>query len=98
MEESFRWQPATAAQRSALNSKADILFFGGSAGSLKTETMLMDAAQERDNPNLRAIIFRSSFTELTDIVDKTRRLYKPLGAVFVGSPKWTWTFRSGATV
>jgi hypothetical protein len=97
-EPSHRWMPATAAQKSALDSKADILLFGGSAGSLKTETMLMDAVQEYENPNLRAIVFRSSFVEMTDLVDKTRRLYTPLGGEFVGSPKWTWSFPSGATV
>jgi hypothetical protein len=32
------------------------------------------------NPNLRAIIFRSQFTQMTDIVDKTFRLYNPIGA------------------
>src|ERR1700683_4070397 len=97
-ESPYRWRPATAAQRDALDSQADILLFGGSAGSLKTETMLMDAVQEYLNPNLRAIVFRSSFTEMTDIVDKTRKLSHPLGGVFVGSPKWTWTFPSGATI
>ena len=94
----YRWMPATAAQQAALDSEADILLFGGSAGSLKTETMLMDAVQEHENPNLRAIVFRSSFVEMTDIIDKTRRLYAPLGGVFVGSPEWTWSFPSGATI
>jgi hypothetical protein len=95
---SLGWMPATAAQKAALDSEADILFFGGSAGSLKTETMLMDAVQEFENPNLRAIIFRSSFVEMTDLIDKTRRLYVPLGGHFVGSPKWTWSFPSGASI
>jgi hypothetical protein len=94
----YQWMPATPAQRAALDSEADILFFGGSAGSLKTETMLMDAVQEYENPNLRAIVFRSSFVEMTDIIDKTRRLYAPLGGVFTGSPKWTWRFPSGSTI
>lgn len=98
MSERYRWHPATAAQQAALDSEADILFFGGSAGSLKTETMLMDAVQEHENPHLRGIIFRSSFSEMTDIIDKTRRLYTPLGGVFVGQPKYKWTFPSGATI
>jgi len=34
------------------------------------------------NPNLRAIIFRQQFTQMTDIVDKTHKLYKPMGANF----------------
>src|SRR5215469_666451 len=80
------WSPKTAAQKAALESSADILFFGGAAGSLKTETMLVDAAQECGNPNLRAIIFRQQFTQMTDIVDKTHKLYKPMGANFVGAP------------
>ncbi len=98
MRNSYRWHPATAAQQAALDSEADILFFGGSAGSLKTETMLMDAVQEYENPNLRAIIFRATFSEMTDIIDKTRRLYTPLGGVFVGPPRYKWTFPSGATI
>src|SRR5215472_17542425 len=35
---------------------------------------------------------------MTDIVDKTLRLYKPMGANFVGAPSWTWTFPSGAKI
>ena len=94
----YRWRPATPAATRRARFQADILLFGGSAGSLKTETMLMDAVQEYENPNLRAIVFRSSFVEMTDIIDKTRRLYAPMGGVFVGSPKWTWSFPSGATI
>ena len=41
------WSAKTAAQKAALESSADILFFGGAAGSLKTETMLVDAAFTR---------------------------------------------------
>jgi len=92
------WTPKTAAQKAAIESAADILLFGGSAGSLKTETMLVDAARESNNPNLRAIIFRQQLTEMSDIKDKTWRLYTSMGANFVGSPTWTWTFPSGATI
>src|SRR5579872_3671490 len=92
------WQPQTAAQLAAIESRADILFFGGAAGSLKTETMLFDAAVERHNPNLRAIIFRESFVQMQDIMEKTTRLYSPWGAVFKGNPFNTWHFPSGATV
>ena len=98
IDERYRWQPKTAAQKAALDSRADILFFGGSIGSLKTATLLMDAAQEYRNPKLRGIIFRSSYQEMTDLVDKTREMYPPLGGEFVGSPHWTWTFKSGAKI
>jgi hypothetical protein len=92
------WSAKTAAQKAALDSPADILFFGGAAGSLKTETMLVDAARESGNPNLRAIIFRQQFTQMTDIVDKTLRLYNAMCANYVGPPSWTWTFPSGAKI
>jgi hypothetical protein len=92
------WSPKTSAQKAALESSADILFFGGAAGSLKTETMLVDAARESNNPNLRAIIFRQQFTQMTDIIDKTFRLYSSMGAKYVGAPAWTWTFPSGAKI
>lgn len=94
----YSWQPKTEAQRAALDSRADILFFGGSIGSLKTATLLMDASQEYENPKLRGIIFRSSYQEMTDLVDKTREMYPPLGGEFVGPPQWTWTFKSGAKI
>jgi hypothetical protein len=44
------------------------------------------------------IIFRQQFTQMTDIVDKTHKLYKAMGANYVGPPSWTWTFPSGAKV
>lgn len=94
----YSWRPKSVAQKAALDSPADILFYGGSVGSLKTETMLIDAVSEHQNPNLRAIIFRSSFSEMTDIVDKTRTLYTPLGGHYVGNPRWEWTFPSGAII
>lgn len=93
----FTWRPATSAQKSALDSKADILLFGGSAGSLKTETLLIDAVSEYQNPNLNAIIFRASFVEMTDLIRKTRRLYKPLGGKYNGADH-VWTFPSGAII
>ena len=97
-DDRYRWQPGSPAQKAALDSQADILFFGGAAGSLKTATMLMDAVQEYENPHLRAIIFRSSYSEMTDILDKTNSMYPPLGGTYVGSPKYTWTFKSGAKI
>src|ERR1700753_4034739 len=93
----YSWRPATEAQKAAIDSEAQLVLFGGSAGSLKTETLLTDAAQEVENPNLNAIIFRSSFTQMTDIVRKTRRLYTPLGGVYNGS-NHAWTFPSGAVI
>ena len=91
------WSPKSSAQKAALESKADILLFGGAAGSLKTETLLVDAARETNNRNLRAIIFRQELTQLTDIEYKSQRLYKFMGAEYSSSTR-TWTFPSGAAI
>lgn len=97
MSKRYSWHPETSAQEAALDSEAELLFFGGSAGSLKTETILMDAAQEISNPNLNAMVFRSSYVEMKDIIRKCRRLYTPLGGKYNGST-YTWVFPSGATI
>ncbi len=90
--------PKLQPKKPCCNHQPDILFFGGAAGSLKTETMLVDAARESGNPNLRAIIFRQSFPQMSDIIEKTQRLYGSMGARFVGQPAWTWTFPSGGKI
>lgn len=88
-------------QQDVLDSEAEMLCFAGSAGSLKTETLIMDAVQEFENPNLRALIFRESHPQLLDIVDKTMKLYRDGISPYKGKyneQKKTWTFPSGATI
>lgn len=63
-------------QLEALNSEADLLCYGGAAGGGKTEYLLVDAAAEFRNTNLRAILFRESFPQLRDIIRKAYRIYK----------------------
>ena len=92
------WEPASVAQRTALECEADIILYGGQAGTYKSETLLVRAAVEVDNPNYNAIIFRQSFPELRDLVKKSIRLYKMLGGKFTKGSPLCWTFPSGATI
>jgi hypothetical protein len=71
-----QWKPETKPQLWALNSDADLLCYGGAAGGGKTEFLLVDAAAEFRNNNLRAILFRESFPQLRDIIRKAYRIYK----------------------
>jgi len=92
------WSPRSAAQAAALSCPAQMLLFGGAAGSLKSETMLIDAVLERDNPRLRAILFRRSFPELEkSLIRRSRELYPGFGAVY-NEQKKRWRFPSGALV
>ncbi|HVA62754.1 MAG TPA: terminase family protein [Terriglobales bacterium] len=93
------WTPKSSAQQEALRCHgADILLFGGAAGSLKSETMLVDAVQEHDRRGLRALLLRRSFPELEkSLIRRSRDLYGSMGAVY-NDQKKRWTFPSGAMV
>ncbi|MGH9487069.1 MAG: terminase large subunit domain-containing protein [Terriglobales bacterium] len=94
----MNWQPRSWAQAEALLSPADILLFGGAAGSLKSETLLMDAAAERDHSALRAVLFRRSFPELEkSLIRRSRELYAAMDGTY-NEQKKHWAFPSGATV
>ncbi len=92
------WQPRSYAQEQALLCPADILLFGGAAGSLKSETMLMDAVQEHRRPGLRAILLRRSYPELEkSLIRRSRELYPAYGGVF-NEQKRRWTFPAGGAI
>lgn len=92
------WQPRSSAQSEALDCAADILLFGGAAGSLKSETLLLDAIREVTHPGLRAVLFRRSYPELEkSLIRRSRELYPALDGIY-NEQKRRWTFPSGATV
>ncbi len=92
------WKPQSNAQKLALESSADILLFGGAAGSLKSETMLIDAVREFENRGLRAILFRRSYPELEkSLIRRSRELYPDFGGRY-NEQKKIWKFPSGASV
>jgi hypothetical protein len=74
----------------------DFVLFGGAAGSLKTETILVDAAQEYQNPRLHALIVRKTFKEIElDMESKSHRIYPQMGATYNTSKRrWEWPWGS----
>ncbi|MGH9520302.1 MAG: terminase large subunit domain-containing protein [Terriglobales bacterium] len=75
-----------------------MLLFGGAAGSLKSETLLVDAALERDRAKFRGVLFRRSYPELDkSLIRRSRELYPSWGANY-NETRRRWTFPSGATV
>jgi hypothetical protein len=63
-----------------------------------SETMLVDAILERDNPNLRAILFRKTFPELDkSLIRRSHELYAAMGAKY-NDQKHAWRFPSGGIV
>jgi len=89
------WWPINAAQQAAINSKAELLLFGGQSGGGKTQFLAADAMQECKNPRLRALLIRTTLEEQQELEDIQQRMYEPKGA------RWKdnrWRFPSGATI
>jgi hypothetical protein len=60
-------------------------FYGGGAGSGKSEVLLMYGISNRwhENPNFKQLFMRRTFPELrNEIVPRARELFRPLGARF----------------
>lgn len=62
-----------------------------------TDGLLMGAIRFRDNPNMRAILFRKTFPMLAKIIDRSRAIYPHLGGRYNES-KHIWRFPAGGFV
>lgn len=102
MVEEVLWEP-TPKQTEFLACDDFEVLFGGSAGGGKSESLLIDALclqhNGPGNPNHRAVLFRRSFPELRDLIDRSRELYPQIvdGAKYNQTEK-IWAFPSGAKV
>ncbi len=91
------WWPINAAQQAARNSHAELLDYGGASGGGKTQLLVADAADEKDNPALRALLIRRQRTDMPELKDIMHKIYKPLGARHSRGDH-AWLFPSGAEV
>lgn len=96
------WSP-TGKQREFLGASYDEVLYGGSAGGGKTDAMLIDMLGLGQNAlnwsRYRAILFRRTFPELSELVDRSRDIYPAIfpGANYVAS-EHEWRFPSGAKI
>jgi len=87
-------QPQVGPQTRFLQSKADILIFGGAAGGGKTYALLLEPLFHRRNPLYAAVIFRRTFGQVTNpggLWDTAREIYPFTGArgsLHAGGFKW----------
>ncbi len=86
-----RFRPASKAQEAWLNSKAELMLGGGSVGSLKTSTALIDGSVEYDNSNLHTIMFRKTLAEHAEALRISREWFANTGATLAENGSHTRT-------
>lgn len=96
------WQP-TGKQTEFLAAPEDEVLYGGAAGGGKSDALVIDALGLQQGAiewaGYRAIIFRRTFPELRELIDRTRAIYPVAvpGCTYSESNR-EWTFPSGAKV
>lgn len=93
--------PQPGPQTMFLQSNADVVFYGGSAGGGKTFALLLDPLYNINNPQFGSVIFRRTTKQITkqgSLWDTASDLYLPLGGVPLQSPHHHFTFNSGAKI
>jgi phage terminase large subunit-like protein len=92
--------PQPGKQELFLASDADVVFYGGGAGSGKTWGLLWDPIQFTQYPGFGATIFRRTFAEIDaqgGLWEESTELYPHFGAV-PNQGRHMWVFPSGATI
>ena len=80
VEPKFPFEEASQAQKDWLHSKAELLLGGGSVGSLKTSTALVDGSAEYDNSNMHTIMFRKTLAGHSEAIRISRDWFSQTGA------------------
>ena len=75
------------------------MLYGGAAGGGKSDALLVEALRQVHIPHYRGILFRKTYPQLSELIDRSRALYGPAfpGARYNES-RHCWIFPSGAKI
>ena len=85
-------------QENALASEADIVIAGGNRGGGKSWMLLLSVLNEIYDPNLSALILRKERDDLSNLVDKSEKLFKDLGEYKRSKDLMKWDYKCGGTM
>ena len=92
------WSPQPR-QAAFMARTEDEALYGGTAGGGKSDALIIEALRQVHIPHYRALILRKTYPQLSELIDKTMRYYKPVfpKARYNGSSH-CWIFPSGAKI
>ncbi len=89
------WIPHPGPQTEFLSRGEFEVLFGGAAGPGKTDCLIAAATRQVMVPGYRGIIFRRTFPQLQEIMDRAWQHYPSLGGEYKATEK-RWYFPAGA--
>ena len=92
------WTPQPKQKRFQERPEYEALY-GGAAGGGKSDALLAEALRQVHIPHYRAIIFRKTYPNLSELIDRSKEIY--LGAyprARYNHTEHCWTFPSGAKI
>lgn len=100
VDEEVLWKP-TKKQGLMLSAIDFEVLYGGAAGAGKSDCLLIDAMglqqQAIEKRAYQAIIFRRTFPDLKDLIDRSHDLYPAFGGTY-DKQAHVWAFPSGARI
>jgi len=92
------WRPQEKQVRFLERSEYEVLY-GGAAGGGKSDALLVEALRQVHIPHYRAILFRKTYPQLSELIDRSHALYAPaFPKARYHDTRHCWVFPSGARI